>query len=226
MSSSRVGLETIKEWLEEGKDNPDTLVDLKWAIIEEKKEQERLVSLRASHPSLPINLLILLLTPQRLAKAGVIQTIRLVIETDIPTVDLDPQEKLFVYRDLLSSSRLPLVKFYIYGEHHFIGIAVDLDLKSLSKAEFNDALAMLMAAYLYLRKNEAFTRYLRREELMMLAKLVVNYIRKGASKEEIIEYLVESGVERGQAEEIVDSIYKLSGESEQDKGKTSESMYI
>ena len=209
-SSGPVRLEDIRAWLEEGRDEADNLVDLKWVVYDEKRGGDgSLISFRASHPMVPVNLLVLLVS-EGLGSRGPIM--RLVVETGIPTVDLEPREKLKLYRSLLRMSRLPLSKFYLFGDDHEIGVAVDLDLRSLSKEEFDDALMLLSLAYLYLRElSPEIERAMRREEIDVLTRLVRNYIESGRSREEVVRILVDGGMPRDEAERIVSLIYDEEG---------------
>jgi hypothetical protein len=149
--------------------------------------------------------------------------VRLVLKTNISTIDFEPERKLSVYRDLLSVSRMALVKFYLYGDNHNVGVAVDLDLKSLSHDEFTDAIAMLLAGYLYLKSMSGFKELLEAEEVKTLAKLVVAHLSRGESREEVITYLVRSGFSEDEARRIVAAIEEAAGirrEGEESRGDT------
>ncbi len=226
-SCRTVSLEDLLEWLRHGEEKPRRLVDLPWTIIEEKRVDGRLVSFRASHPGILVNMLVLYL-PTR-PEEGRGPFARLVLETDISTIDMEPGEKLSLYRRLLSVSRLPLVKYYIYGSDQNVGVAVDLDLKSLSIDEFEDALAMLLAGYIYLKKMKGFEEILRREEASVLAKLVIAHLARGESREEVIEYLAKSGITREEAEEIVSAVEEAAGgktRSARREGEGGETLFI
>ena len=206
--TAAASMEDVRSWLEEGRDEAEDLVDLRWEVLEEKRgEDGGLASFRATHPALPVNLLVLHVPIGEGPGA-----VRLVVETGLDTVDLEPGEKLRLYRSLLRLSRMPLAKYYLYGEEHEIGIAVDLDLRSLSREEFNDALATLALAYLYLRDlSPSLRERMRREEVRVLAKLVANYVEKGRSREEIVELFTRSGLSRKEAEKIVSSAFREAG---------------
>jgi hypothetical protein len=202
-----VSLETIKRWLEEGSEDADNLVDLRWTIIEEYTEDGRLTGFRASHPRIPINLLVL---QGKFKERAGLNFVRLVIETFIDTIDLAPEEKLKFYRALLELSKIPLTKFYLYGESDTVGIAVDLDLRSLSKNEFDDALVMLAMTYAYLKRlSSSIKEIMSKDEIVVLGALVKSYIDRGERKSDIVEYLVRNGLERELAQELVETVYTL-----------------
>ncbi|MCE4625429.1 MAG: hypothetical protein F7C35_06150 [Desulfurococcales archaeon] len=216
----RVTFDTIKKWLVEGKDNPDNLVDLKWSIIDEK-EEEGSRALRATHPKVPINLLVL---SAKSTKGKEFDYVRLVIETFIETRDLPPETKLKFYRILLDLPKLPLTKLYLYGPDDTVGIAADLDLRSLSKEEFDDALAMLLLVYTYLKKlSTGLEELMTKEEILMLGLLVRNYIEKGMTKDEIIDTLVKNGLPKEIANDLVNTVYTITGGSEK---RGSDSLYM
>ncbi|MCE4628386.1 MAG: hypothetical protein F7C34_04475 [Desulfurococcales archaeon] len=217
-----VSLETIKKWLVEGTDEPETFVDLRWTILEERRENGELKYFIASHPRIPVRLLVMSLNTLKSVPVA-----RLVIETGIPTVDLQAEDKLILYRWLLDANKLPMAKYYIYGEDHNIGVAVDLDLRSISREEFNDSLMTLFVAYISLKKaSRVLERIASKEELVTLSQLVARYIEKGISKEEVIRYLVSNGLDEEVAREIVDTIYRLASESEEKPNRDDSGMFI
>ena len=215
-------LETIKEWLVEGTDEPETFVDLRWTILEEERENGELKYFVASHPRVPVRLLVMALSTLK----G-IPVARLVIETGIPTVDLPAGEKLSLYRWLLDANKLPMAKYYIYGGDHSIGVAVDLDLRSISREEFNDSLMTLFVAYISLKKaSRALERIASKEELVTLSQLVARYIEKGMSREEVIRYLVSNGLDEEAAREIVNTIYRLASEAKGESKRDDSGMFM
>ena len=215
-------LETIKEWLVEGTDEPETFVDLRWTILEEERENGELKYFVASHPRVPVRLLVMALSTLKS-----IPVARLVIETEIPTVDLPAGEKLSLYRWLLDANKLPMAKYYIYGGDHSIGVAVDLDLRSISREEFNDSLMTLFVAYISLKKaSRALERIASKEELVTLSQLVARYIEKGMSREEVIRYLVSNGLDEEAAREIVNTIYRLASEAKGESKRDDSGMFM
>jgi hypothetical protein len=203
-----LSLETLKEWLVEGVENPGRLEDVKFIVVEENRRNNKLESFRAISPSIPVRLLVADLGDRP------IPAFRVAIETDIATVDMDPQQKLRAYRVLLLASRLPLVKVYVYTDEHIIALAVDLDKRSLSRREFNDAIAALAMAYNYVIREMGLEREAGEEALRNLELLAAAQLREGRSREEVEEMLLRAGIPESIARQIVDSIY---GEQEKFK---------
>ncbi len=203
MSKEKTSLEEIREWLVQGVDNPDTFVDLRWQVLEERKEDGKLVLLRVTHPRMPVNLII-----QDLEREDSrIKMVRLAIETGIETVDLDASRKLKLYRGLLIASKIPLAKFILAGDTHEIEIVADLDKRLLTKDEFEEALAALFTAYTYLTSVEEFKDELIEKGLTVLLELVSNWHSKGRNRDEALKSLVKAGIDIQLAEKIVDMVY-------------------
>ncbi len=205
-------LETIKKWLVEGKDKPETFVDLRWEVLVEKKDEDgSLKVLRVTHPKIPINLLVLKMVDE----SSSIKAVRLVIETGIKTIDLETREKLNLYRLLLDASKLPLVKFYIFGDEHEIAIASDLDLRLLTKAEFAEALGVLLLSYLAVVRTliDKYKAEIEAEELEVLYALVSKWYVSGVKREDALKKLVDAGIDKETAEKLIDYIYKGSSKT-------------
>jgi hypothetical protein len=194
-------LETLKEWLVEGVENPGRLEEVKFVVVEENRRDGKLESFRAISPSIPVRLLVADLGDQP------IPAFRVAIETDIATVDMEPQQKLKAYRALLLASRLPLVKVYVYTHEHLIALAVDLDKRSLSRREFNDAIAALAMAYNYIIREMGLEREAGEEALRNLEILAAAQLREGRSREEVEDMLLRAGIPKSIARQIIDSIY-------------------
>lgn len=106
---------------------------------------------------------------------------------------------------MLLTSRAPLVKFYLYGEEQLIGIAADLDKRSIRKKEVSDALSMLvfsLKAFIDKVNDEEINELIAADALEVLIELARKYVSEGKSRDELIEYLVRSGLDREIAEEI------------------------
>jgi len=220
-SCGPVDLGVIREWLESGV-LAGSGVLLKWEVLgEERDERGRLSVFRASCIGFPVNLVVLSVDGPSCRDGPCVA--RLVIETGIPTVDLDPNVKLRLYRSLLLAGRLALAKFYLYGDEHYIGVAADLDLRSLSRAEFEDYLAMLVAGYLYLRELPGMEEILREKELDVLAGIVLEHLKHGESKEKVVETLEKMGLPRDMASKLVDA---LSGKRQKEAEAQDETLAI
>ncbi|MEB3851593.1 MAG: hypothetical protein LRS49_03285 [Desulfurococcales archaeon] len=194
-------LEDVRSWLEEGVENPERLEHVKFTIVEESAEDGRLRALRATSAEAPVMLLAIDLGDSP------VPAIRVVVETGVETVDLEPERKLKLYRSLLLYSRLPLVKTYLYGDEHKLALAVDLDKKSLSRAEFNDAVASLLLAYVTIVSELGFREEAAEEAMRSLTALAAAQLRSGRGREEVEETLIAAGVPRELADRILDEVY-------------------
>lgn len=207
MSEEMVDLETIKKWLEEGKEEPETFVDLRWEILgEERGEDGRLKVLVASHQQVPVRLIVVDLERE----GAKMKVLRLVVETTIKTIDLPPEVKLSLYRFLLESNKLPLVKFYLFSPSHEVAIATDVDKRLLSKEEFEEALASLLLGYLYLSEKlpVGFKERIREAAQVTLIELVRRWYERGVDRSKALENLVKAGMDRETAERILSLVYR------------------
>lgn len=203
MPEKYTSLEEIREWLVNGTDNPETFVDLRWQVLEEKREDGKLTALRVTHPKVPLDL-----TVTDLERSdSKLKIVRLAADTGVDTVDLEPGDKLKLYRTLLILSKLPIVKFTLAGEDHRIQIVADVDKRLLSKQEFEEALAAILTAYSYLSKIEGIGVVLAKKGLAVLLELVSKWHEKGKSRSEAIRALVRAGIDPGTAEKIVETVY-------------------
>ncbi len=99
---------------------------------------------------------------------------------------------------------LPLTKAMLTGDDDYISIASDLSIKSLSKSEFNDALALLLATLNSLAKILDLTDVLSEAMVEGLIKLVRKHIDKGYGRNRLLEYLVKVvGLTREEAESLL-----------------------
>ena len=212
-------LEDVKRWLVEGKDNPDTFVDLKWVVIEEEKYDGKLTSIRLTHPGIPINLIVTELE----ALGDESKIIRLAVETGIETIDLDAEDKLRVYRYLLELSKIPLAKFYLFGPDDEIGIAVDLDTKIITKEELETHMAAMLMGYSLFVELDMFEDQIVEEEAYILVRLVAKWMEKGLSKDKVLEKLISAGMDREVADKLIEIVY---GFDESGERRKEENLFI
>jgi len=206
-------LDKVKEWLESGVEDPKTIVELKWEILEESRDKDgRITALRAAHPAIPLRLIILELSLSDEKKA-----IRIVVETNIPTADLPPDQKLILYRLLLDWAKAGLVKIYLFGLHHEIAVASDVSAKNLTKEEFDDALVAILSAVLALSRYEPLAKYIIASEYAVLTELIRRWFREGLSEEEARKRLEDAGVSKEVVDQYIETIY---GEKEARKEAT------
>ncbi|MCE4602154.1 MAG: DUF885 domain-containing protein [Desulfurococcales archaeon] len=200
-----VSLEVLRDWLREGVDDPSTIVDVKWVITGEKRGESGLEQITAIFPDLPIRVIIIGFQVEEMGDK--LNLARMVVETPIDTISMDLKDRERVYRKLLSISRMPVVKSYLYGDDLNIAVAVDLNLRGLTKEEFNDSLAMLLAGVLHLYKELGMEETLNMELWRNLAILLSNYMQSGWTREQLTRFLVEkAGMSREEAEKIIDTL--------------------
>ena len=199
-----ISLEEVKKWLVEGSDDPDTFVDLKWSVLEEERDENGVLRrIRVTHEKVPVNLLALDLEDP----SGSMPVIRLVVETGVSTVDLEPSTKLRLYRFLLNTSKIPIVKFYLYGDENEIGIAADLAKKDLTREEFETALAGLLLGYSALTRVPGVKEQALEEQVKMLYLLLSKWMRDKVSCGEAVIRLVRAGLDPEAAKAMVKQVY-------------------
>jgi len=168
--------EVVLEWLRSGNDDANDIVDLPWEV---KEAGPNLYVVE--HPRMPFTLLLSF-------GEGFI---RLLAPMGLETFSMTKDEKLKVYHALLKlNADVNLMKFLLMGMNDDVYLAVDLDASSLGKEEFNDALSALLvglsSAVSELNLEEEFAALLRERLLAM----VYERLRKGASREELLNFLV------------------------------------
>ena len=198
-----VTLSDVAEWLREGKDDPETFVDLRWVEIGKVKDNGRVYGLRFTHPKVPVNLLVLDLE----IVSGNVPMIRLVVETGVKTIDLRPEDKIRLYRHLLEASKMPFAKFYLFGDEDEVAIAADLDKRGLSKDEFESHLASLLLGYALLAKHDSVKPQMAEKEAETLILLVSKWLEKGVPRELALKRLLDAGFNRETAEELIKMVY-------------------
>lgn len=169
-------LEKVLEWLRSGNDDANDIVDLPWTV---KQLEPNLYM--AEHPRMPFTLLV----------SFGDGFIRLLAPMGLETFSMTKDEKLKVYHALLKlNAEINLMKFILMGMNDDVYLAVDLDSSTLGKKEFNDALSALLfgllSAVSALGLESEFESLLRERVLAM----VYERLRKGASREELLEFLV------------------------------------
>ncbi|WP_297469095.1 DNA-binding protein [Thermococcus sp.] len=169
-------LEKVLGWLSSGNDDANDIVDLPWTV---KQLEPNLYM--AEHPRMPFTLLV----------SFGDGFIRLLVPMGLETFSMTKDEKLKVYHALLKlNAEINLMKFILMGMNDDVYLAVDLDSSTLGKKEFNDALSALLfgllSAVSALGLESEFESLLRERVLAM----VYERLRKGASREELLEFLV------------------------------------
>ncbi len=187
-------LEDIEKWLVEGSEDAQDLVDLPWKVRREGN------TIEAQHPKIPF---ILYVTED-------LNFIRLRVFTGIETAVKDVKERLKIARALLIlNGSVDYLKFALEGLNEEIVLQIDLGKKYFNKNLFEDSLASLVTGlYLMVRALNIEEEF--REQLFMrLIGLIKERLSEGASKEELITFLINRvGLKKKDAEEIVDEIIK------------------
>ena len=181
----------IVQWLrEEGKG--DRLIDLAWDVDEVDEN-----FLQASHPDLPFTIGIQFAD----------RFVGLLLLTDLETAVMDPEKRLEIYRKLLIfNDENPMVKAMLSGRNDVVAFRTDMDLVSLSKEEFNDALITLLIAYRAFRRE--ILGITPEEEMEKIIEFIASELRE-KSEDEVVKMLVErGGLSEEDAKELVDKIKK------------------
>jgi len=187
-------LEDIEKWLVEGSEDAQDLVDLPWKVRREGN------TIQAQHPKIPF---ILYVTED-------LNFIRLRVFTGIETAVEEVKERLKIARALLIlNGSVDYLKFALEGLNEEIVLQIDLGKKYFNKNLFEDSIASLVTGlYLMVRALNIEEEF--REQLFMrLIGLIKERLSEGASKEELITFLINRvGLKKKDAEEIVDEIIK------------------
>jgi len=182
----------IKKWLTSGTDTKEDIMDMVWNVKDEK------TYLIAENPKIPFTLYIY----------NSEKFIRIIASTGLNTALLEPLQRLDIYRKLLLlNDKIDMTKFVISGTNEEIILKVDLDVASLDKKEFGDALmGVLTSLYMMIREFQLEDEFNKR-----LTDRIVNMIQEkiaeGATREELLEFLVKKiGLDQKTAENILNEI--------------------
>ncbi len=143
--------------------------------------------------------------------------VRLFITGILPTATMENNERLRIYRLLLLwNNKWNMVKFSLSGDEDEITIAVDLDLISLSKEEFNDALTLALYAMYDIIEKFGLQDIYTNTYIDKIVKLIEEKEEEGKSRKEIAAYLSSVfNVDEDLARKIVDEVLS----KEKDEGK-------
>lgn len=201
-----VRVEDVLEWLRAGRDDAEDIVDLPWTI-----KQVNEGHYVAEHPKMPVILNVLL--------SG--DFVRLVVSTGIETATLPLEERLKIYRILLLlNERVNLMKFSLSGMNEEVTLRVDLDLKSLGKGEFNDALTALLVGLNEMVDALGIAEEFQEAVFERIAAMILERLSKGATHDEIISFLVmKVGLSEEDAEALLSEIERsLKGSQDENRG--------
>lgn len=130
------------------------------------------------------------------------------VYTGIETAILDKDERLKIYRKMLiANDELRLVKLVLHGRNDELVVRTDLDLATLGKVEFFDALisviigAERLSKILGLEKGE-------KEESEELTRALVSLLKE-MGRDRVIDLLVtKGGMSKEEAEALVEMLIK------------------
>ncbi|MBN1539097.1 MAG: hypothetical protein JW939_03050 [Candidatus Thermoplasmatota archaeon] len=208
-------IETISDWLKQGSDGADTLLDYPWDIetrpIDDMSERT-LIS--ASHPKIPFNVEIVV--GKHFAN--------LVINPIIPTDAQEPTERMRIYKKLLHlNTELNLMKAGLVGYDDNPVIQVDLDLESLNKQEFNNALTLLVVGAHNMITILGLTDEMEQFILNRFRAIVAAKLQEGETKDSILDFLINrGGLDRESAKTVVEMTAKELGSSQEDQARHDE----
>ena len=185
----------LLEWLREGSEDAVDIVDLPWEV---KMVSEG--TYLAEHPKMPFKLLVYF-TPEFVV---------LEAPTNLAVDELPEEVRPLVYRTLLElNDAVYMMKFALTDPNGTVAIRVDLDKKTLGKAEFNDALTSMLFGLLIgvmsLGVEEEFIQNFVNRILESLQEKV----RKGYTYDQLLEFMtVRVGVSEEDAKKIVDELLR------------------
>ena len=196
-----VWTEKISKWLKDGEDGAENLLDYPWDLeIKPVEDQSERTLIIASHPKIPFNAEIVI--GKHFAN--------LVINPIIPTDAMDPTERMRLYKALLHlNTELNLMKAGLIGHDDNPVIQVDLDLESLNKHEFNDALTLLVVGAHNMIKILGLTAEMEQFMLNRFKMMVASKIQAGETEEIILDFLTNrGGLDKASAKTSVDMTVK------------------
>ncbi len=184
----------IKKWLEEGLESSDFFTNIDWEVTEKENNQILL-----GHSDIPYNISMILED----------SFLSLTVFSGIETAVDGPEDRLKVYRKMLiANDELKLVKLVLGGRNDELVIRTDLDLATLGKEEFYDALLSVIIGAERLKKILGLEDG---EESEELTKALVSLLKE-MGKDSVIEMLVtKGGMNKEEAATLVESIIEEYG---------------
>ena len=196
--------EKFSGWLKGGKEEADKVLDFPWDIEVTEGEEEDVLT--ATHPKIPFPMVI------HITK----QYANLFMDTGVPTDTIDVEDRMRIYKKLLYiNMNLNLMKTGLVGEEQRVVLVVDLDLASLNKKEFNDAVTALTFGSQHVIDALGLTNELSNLMLDRTAKMVSDKVGDGQSKDDILQFLIHRvGMDKEYAEEFMKKVLTALGEAE------------
>ncbi len=209
-------LDQVKFWLGKGVEEPKEIAELPWDIEEVKENGTR--GLVAVNPKLPVKLFVV--------EHEEVNILRILVQTGIYTADLEPGEKLRVYRNLLSLNKNPLAKIFIDGMDGEIVVAADLSTKNLGEEEFHDTVSFTITLVVSLYNKYGVPKNVQLEMLRNLVWLIQKRIEKGWTRDKLEAFLVNKvGMGKNEADQLLDTVFP-SKENKPAEAKGVEQIYM
>ena len=202
----------IGTWLKEGKEDSKTILGIPWDTEVQRNEEIEQDIILATHPKFPYRIGI------SIAK----QFASLHIDPGILTDALDVKERMRIYKKLLHiNTEFNQMKTGLLGIEDQIIISVDLNLFSLSKTEFNDALTLLVMGAARMIEDLGLTEDLSASMMERNAGLIMQKLAKGETREEVLEFLIQRvGLNREYAEKLLENVVKaMEAEAQKEEGE-------
>ena len=195
----------VLTWLRSGRDDAKDIVDLPWNVREIEPHKYL-----AEHPRMPFQLLLIFTE----------DFVRLLVPFGLETISLETADRMKVYRILLKlNDQINLMKFVLSGMNDDVYLRVDLDRKTLGKAEFNDALTALFIGMLTAVSALGLEEEFQRELFDRLVAMILERLQKGATRSELEEFLVRKvGMPKPDAESLLDQIFAAKKSEEESSG--------
>lgn len=186
--------ELILKWFKEEK-KTDMLIDKKWTI----QEAEDGKAIFATLDELPFGIGVVFID----------SFAELVLYTNVETATMSKDERLDIYRKLLIlNDENHMVKATLTGRNDEIALRTDLDLKSLGRKEFNDAIVSIVVGAVAFQNVLGIKGEDEEEEAERIMEFVLNALQT-KTRSEVVQMLVEkTGMKKEDAEKIVEKIQK------------------
>jgi hypothetical protein len=216
-------------WFEEIKEDSNTPLDEHWEVTRDDKSTDNegndFIWLTATNPRLPYAIRVLFWRGFAVLTAYT----ALVTEPNVTFIKdsnmTSDQKKLKVYRDLLLlNDDWKMVKFVIAGDDKEIRLKVGLNLHSLSREEFSDALGSIIFGMEDLHKKFRLKERLDRAQMRHIWEIIQAKIKEGQTREQITEYIMDAfKTSRTLADNVVDAAFSKDKEK---KPKEPDFRYI
>jgi hypothetical protein len=174
------------KWFEEVKTDSKRPLDDHWDV--DSKEMEKSIWIRAENPKEPYSIHV------RISSGFA----SLIVFTGFETAVMDPQKRLDFYRKLLIlNDKWKMVKFTLGEKGDDIILKTDLNLKSLNRGEFSDALSVTMIGMSEMISELGFEETYSHAQMIHVAEIIKSRDKNGESIEQIAKYLMDTfGVSR------------------------------